>query len=345
MLSALVFAQPDGKASKAIHVLEYAAERPKSNEVFVKFLAAPINHLDLMVVAGKYPVKPKHHVSAESIAGFEGVARVLTCGSEVKSLKPGDMVVPNTLGLGTWRTSAVLDAKDLLAIPTITDVTAAALLKSAILPAYFLVEDMRTLKPGDWIIQNGGTGVIAQMVVQIAHLRGVKVISVVRDRDSINLPALHSADVVLRESELPATDALKGKRIVLGLDCVFGTAAAKLASCISDHGTFVNYGQLGAGSPSASVTLSHQLFFFDRLTFRSFRGTEQVAARSSDELRDLCTWLAQLMEQGKLGRPEVGILEWTPRKEGFESSLRDTLDRAQDIAAIGSRKTVIKFVE
>ena len=345
MLSALVFAQPDGKASKAIHVLGYAAAPPKSNEVFVEFLAAPINPLDLMVVAGKYPNKPKYHVSGESIAGFDGVARVLTCGDEVKSLKPGDMVVPNTLGLGTWRTRAVLDAKDLLAIPTTTDVTTAALLKSAILPAYFLVEDMRTLQPGDWIIQNGGTGIISQMVVQIAHLRGVKVVSVVRDRENINLPALHDADVVLRESDLPAIDALKRKRIILGLDCVFGTAAAKLASCISDHGTFVNYGQLGAGNASASVTLSHQLFFFDRLTFRSFRGTEQVAARSGDELRDLCTWLAQLIEQGKLRRPEVDILEWAPQNGGFESNVRDALDRAQDIVAIGSRKTIIKFVD
>ena len=345
MLSALVFAQPDRKASKVIHILDYAAARLKSNEVCVEFLAAPINPLDLMVVAGKYPIKPKHHVSGESIAGFDGVARVLTCGDEVESLKPGDMVVPNTLGLGTWRTRAVLDAKDLLAIPTITDVTTAALLKSAILPAYFLVEDMRTLKPGDWIIQNGGTSIISQMIVQIAHLRGAKVVSVVRDRENINLPALQKADVVLRESELPATDALNNKRIVLGLDCVFGTSAAKLASCISDHGTFVNYGQLSSEGLSASVTLSHQVFFFDRLTFRSFRGTEQVAARSSDEIRDLCAWLAQLIEQGKLERPEVDILEWTPRKEGFESKIRDALDRAQNTAAIGSRKTVIKFGE
>ncbi|KAI4169102.1 MAG: hypothetical protein LQ343_005928 [Gyalolechia ehrenbergii] len=319
---------------------EFSVARPKSDEVLVELLAAPINHIDLMVVAGKYPTKPKHPLNGEAIAAFDGVARVLTCGDEVDSLKPGDMVVPNVLGLGTWRTQAVLKAKDLLGIPTIADVTMAALLKGAILPAYFLVEDMRTLKPGDWIIQNAGTGVVSQLVVQIAHLRGVKVISVIRDRDNTNLPAVQDADVVLCESELPAGDSLIGKRIVLGLDSVFGTAAANLASCISDHGTFVNYGQLSGGGPSASVTLSHRLLFFDRLTVRSFRGTEQVAQRSQEELGDLCKWLMQMVEQGKLRRPEMDVLQWRPKDEGLERRIRDALDRAQDSAAVGLRKTL-----
>ncbi|KAL8759744.1 MAG: hypothetical protein Q9199_000550 [Rusavskia elegans] len=220
----------------------------------------------------------------------------------------------------------------------------AVLLKGAILPAFFLVEDMRTLKPGDWIIQNAGTSVISQLVVQIAHLRGVKVISVIRDRDNTNLPAVQNADVVLCESELPAGDTLLGKRVVLGLDSVFGTAAANLACCISNHGTFVNYGQLSGGGPSASMTLSHRLLFFDRLTLRSFRGTEHVAQRSQEELEDLCTWLMQLVDQGKLSHPEIDVLDWKPNDEGFERNVRDTLDRAQDSAAVGSRKTLFQFV-
>ncbi|KAI9778949.1 MAG: hypothetical protein M1835_004800 [Candelina submexicana] len=343
MQSALVFGQPDGKASRTIHIIEDAVTRPMSDEVSVEWLAAPINPLDLIVVAGKYPTKPKYCINGEFIAGFDGVARVLTCGDEVESLKPGDLVVPNTLGLGTWRTRAVLKAEDLLGIPTITDVTVAALLKSAILPAYFLVEDMRTLKPGDWIIQNAGTGAISQLVVQIAHLRGVRVISVVRDREFMKSPALQDADIVLRESELPAIDTLKGKRIVLGLDSVFGTSAAKLADCISNHGTFVNYGQLSGGGPSASMALSHRLLFFDRLTFRSFRGSEQVAARSKEELGDLCAWLAQKIEQGILRRPEVDVLAWNPNEEEFKRKVCDALDRAQDGTAIGSRKTVFRI--
>lgn len=131
MQSALVFAQPDGKASHLIRILEDAVARPKNDEVLVELLAAPMNPIDPMVVAGKYPTKPKYSINAEAIPGFHGVARVLSCGADVKSLQSGDMVVPNALGLGTWRTRAVLEAKDLLRIPKVTDVAMAALIKSA----------------------------------------------------------------------------------------------------------------------------------------------------------------------------------------------------------------------
>lgn len=343
MPSALVFSQPNQNAAEALRIREFAESQPQRNEVLVEFLAAPVNPLDLMVVAGKYHASPKYHIEDDAIAGFDGVARVLDVGSDVTSLQPGDMVVPNALGIGTWRTRAVLEATSLLAIPEISDTIFAALLKTGVLPAYLLIEDMRRLKPGDWIIQNAGTGVIPQMVVQLAHLRGVKTISVVRDRAEVDLPALQEADLVLQESELLESGALKDKRIVLGLDCVFGSAAVKLANCLSSHGTFVNYGQLSGGGPSASMTVQHRLLFFDRLTFRSFRGTEQLSTRSSAEISDLCGWLAQLVEQGILKRPAVNVVPWVERVESLQHRIHSVLGEVQDTSTVGRRKTVFKF--
>lgn len=343
MPSALVFSQPNNNAAGALRIREFVVSEPQGNEVLVEFLAAPVNRLDLMVVAGKYPAKPIHHIEDDAIAGFDGVARVLLVGRDVESLQRGDMVVPNALGLGTWRTRAVLEATNLLPIPQISDTIFAALLKSAVLPAYLLIEDMRKLKPGDWIIQNAGTGVIPQMVVQLAHLRGVKTISVVRDRAEMNLPALQEADLVLQESELQESEALKDKRIVLGLDCVFGSAAAKLANCLSSHGTFVNYGQLSGGGPSASMTLQHRLLFFERLTFRSFRGTEQLSTRSNTEISDLCGWLAQLIEQGILKRPAVNVVPWDEGMESLEHRIHSVLSDVQNTNKVGHGKTVFKF--
>ena len=343
MPSALVFSEPSTNAAKALQIREYTESEPQPSEVLVEFLAAPINPLDLMVVAGKYAASPKHHLNGDAIAGFDGVARVLAVGGDVKSLQNGDMVIPNAFGLGTWRTKATLEATSLLAIPKVSDTVFAALLKTAVLPAYLLVEDMTMLKPGDWIIQNAGTGAIPQMVVQLAHLRGVKTISVVRDRASVDVAALQEADLVLQESEVPESKALKGKRIVLGLDCVFGHVAVKLANCISSHGTIVNYGQLSGGGPSASITVQHRLLFFDRLTFRSFRSTEQLSARSSAEISDLCGWLAQLMEQGILRRPAVNVVPWNEGEDTFGNRIHSVLRELQDTSTLGHQKTVFKF--
>lgn len=92
------------------HVQEEQLPRPKATEVLVKFLAAPINPLDILVLHDSYPVKPSHKHSDEAILGYDGVGEILRCGADVRSLAPGDLVVPSQFGIGTWRSHAVLDA-------------------------------------------------------------------------------------------------------------------------------------------------------------------------------------------------------------------------------------------
>ena len=340
MPSALVFAATGSKPSQVLQVCKYDEPRLAENLVLVRLLAAPINPLDLLVIAGQYPVKPKNTVDGKGVAGFDGVARVEQANTGT-GLKVGDLVILNALGLGSWRTHAAIDASDLLPIPPVEDVVFASILKTAVLPAYFLLEDMRTLRPGDWVIQNGGTGVIAQMVVQLAHLRGVNVISVIRDRENM-LQALHGVDVVIQEKALSNTNALQGKRIVLALDSVFGSSATAIANHLSDHSTFVNYGQLSGGGPSALMDVTHRHLFWQRLTFKSFRGTEQVALRSTTELRDLYAWFVRLFNEGKLKRPEMNVAEWEGQEDELQFKLRGVFEKVEE-ATVGTRKTVLVF--
>ena len=48
--------------------------------------------------------------------------------------------------------------------------------------AYRLLNDFEKLEEGDVVVQNGGSGLVAQLVVQLAEKRGVKVITILRDR-------------------------------------------------------------------------------------------------------------------------------------------------------------------
>ncbi|OJD14204.1 hypothetical protein AJ78_05418 [Emergomyces pasteurianus Ep9510] len=338
---ALTFAKPSLQAAEALLLENYLEPEPNQNEVLVKFLAAPVNHLDLMVVAGQYPAKPKFELNGNNIGGFDGVGRVLTCGKDVTGVAPGDLVIPRSPGLGTWRTHANLSAHDLAVIPAISDITFAAILKTCVLPAYLLVEDMRQLKPGDWIIQNAGLSAISQMITQFGHLRGVRVISVVRDRS----PTANwntEADIVLNESELPNAEVLKGKRIMLGLDSVFGQSGEKIASCLSANGTFVNYGQLSGGGPTTAVNVTHRQVFWNRLTFRSFRGTEQAALRTDSEIKDLFAWFAELFANGRLKSPKLNIINWSGERDNVTANIRAAIARQQS-PALGTRKTVFLY--
>lgn len=341
MSEALTIQATSPEATKALHLCHSDHFLLGEYHVLVKFLAVPVNHLDLLVVADKYPVKPKNHIHGEAIAGYDGIGRIVQCGDQVSTLKPGDLVIPNELGLGTWRSHAILEPSSLLQIPTVINVTLGALMKSCILPAYLLLEDMSDLRPGDWVIQNGGTGVIAQMVAQLAHLRGVQVISIIRDRPE-KPSSLYHADLVLEEREVPRSDHLKGKRIVLGLDSVFGLSAEKVADCLSDHGTFVNYGQLGGGGPSAAMNLTHSHIFWKQLTFKSFRGTKQSSQRTTAELQDLFRWFAYLINAGLLQTPDIETVQWIEGEQQTATKLLDAIARAQS-KLIGTRKVLFTF--
>ena len=49
-----------------------------------------------------------------------------------------------------------------------------------------MLRDFVSLKPGDWIIQNGANSGVGQAVIQIAREMGVHTVNIVRDREDID---------------------------------------------------------------------------------------------------------------------------------------------------------------
>lgn len=66
------------------------------NQVLIKMLFAPINPSDINMIQGTYPIQSRF----PTIGGNEGVAEVLQVGSNVRGLKPNDMVIPVKPGFG-----------------------------------------------------------------------------------------------------------------------------------------------------------------------------------------------------------------------------------------------------
>ncbi|MCJ1466158.1 hypothetical protein MMC07_004777 [Pseudocyphellaria aurata] len=333
-----------------VELHEYDAGGVNPSTVLVKFLAAPINPLDLLVLAGTYPVKPTHHYQGQAIPGYDGIGEVVECGEGVTKVTPGDLVVPSKFGTGTWRTHAVLDASSLQKISRPNDLAFGAMLKLGVLPAYFLLEDMATLKPGDWIIQNAATSVVAQWVVQFARLRGIRSISIIRDRETASVTQIKQslcslgADLVLTENELPEQiPAILNNPVKLALDSVFGPSARLLLDCLAVGGTFVQLGFLGGASQE--LQLSSKDLFVRQLQLRGFRGTAQLAKRTAEEQSALMDWTIRLFNNGALTLPALGLerLEWTVA-DGSENKVRllTAIDRANK-AVLGQRKQILVF--
>lgn len=316
MSQALTFSDVSDQPGQYLHAKKFEVPSPSKTEVLVRMLMAPINPQDIMVLAGKYPVTPANHIEHEAIPGYDGVAEILQCGESVKELKVGEWVIPKKHGLGTWRTHAVFQEDSLIKVSTGVDPKFAATLRMCVTPAYLLLEDMKQLKPGDWIIQNAASGVIAQMVSQFARLKGLHTISIIRDTADARASEERKkklldmgADSVLTESELTASEPLSSqRRITLALDCVFGEQAAIMARHVSPNGLFVNYGSLGGGSGSFGLT--QDLLFWKQLTFRNFRLSACMATRSEAEIHDMMAWFIELFEKGALKVADVDTVPW-----------------------------------
>ncbi|KAI0517450.1 hypothetical protein F5B22DRAFT_105401 [Xylaria bambusicola] len=333
-------------SDKAIHYETSEIPEPQNDEVLVKFLASPVNPLDLLVIKGAYPVRPKFSQSGNPILGYEGVGEVIKCGSNVTRYQPGDLVIPSTFGVGTWRSYAALNASLLLKIDRPNDIVFAALLRMAIAPAYFLVEEIRTLKPGECIIQNAGTSTVAQYVTQFAASRGVSVISVIRDRSSDETQRVKSAllaagaEKVFTESELAtqATELRKSKKIALALDSVYGASGSLLMSALSDGGTFVHLGFLGGST--GKLELGPQDLFGRRLTLRGFRGSDHMAARSAEEQTNLLNYWIAMLNRNELQLPVLGLnLVELDSGPASGTAALNTVQRAQE-SSIGQRKQI-----
>lgn len=120
-------------------------------------------------------------------------------------------------------------------------------------------------------MQNGANGAVGRYVIQLAAQRGVKTINVVRDRPHYEalergLLAIGATMVVkaerfgVPEVQEYILQQVRGRRPVLGLNCVGGSAAADISRLLQDGSPVVTYGGM-SGRPS--VVAAAPLIFHD----------------------------------------------------------------------------------
>jgi trans-2-enoyl-CoA reductase len=82
----------------------------QSSEVLVKWLASPVDPLDINLVEGSYAIRNQ----LPAIAGAEGVGRVEKIGHNVRSLRVGDHVL--SLASSLWTEYGVSEERNLIRI-------------------------------------------------------------------------------------------------------------------------------------------------------------------------------------------------------------------------------------
>jgi NADPH:quinone reductase-like Zn-dependent oxidoreductase len=264
-----------------------------AGEVVIEVLAFPINPADLLTITGGYAIRPQ----LPATLGAECVGRIAAVGPGVRHLAVGDRVI--NLGRDNWCQQRKVPAAQALAVPADADPLQLAMLKVNPATALMMLRNYVELQPGDWVIQDAANSGVGTNLIRLARAEGIRTVNVVRRESLIGPLQGIGADVVVVDGPDLAErvrQATGGGAIRLAIDAVGGDIVLRLADCLAEGGTVVNYGLL-SGHP-CQLGAHHTIF--KGITLTGFWLQKTLTAMARPDLEKLYAGLAARIADGTL---------------------------------------------
>jgi len=284
-----------GRPKDVIEFVDHDPGPAGPEDVVIAVEAVCLHIADVLRVTGQRPYAPPLPDSP----GSECVGRVVSVGTNVRGFKVGDRAIP-PLATRSCQELIRLPASQFIRVPDDGDALQLAMATVNPVTSWLLINAYEPMKPGDWILQNGGNSACGRFAIQLAKRQGLRTISAIRRAEVIPELEAHGADAVVFDDEtLPAqvAKATGGAEIRLALDVAGGHNTAWLAHCLADSGIIINYGLMSGQDPvlPKELTLTRGLRFQGFLMSRTFRRLYTPALE-----RAVRTEIAQLIGTGAL---------------------------------------------
>jgi NADPH:quinone reductase len=266
---------------EVLQVAELPVPQPKPNEAVVKIAASGVNFIDTYQREGRYKVP------LPFVLGQEGAGTVTAIGSEVKSLKPGDRVAWASI-LGSYAEYAAVPAERLVPVPDgVSDQQAASAMLQG-MTAEYLIYSTFPLKRGQTALVHAAAGGVGQLLVQMAHDIGARVIATVSTDEKAALARQAGADEVILYTKVDFEVETKRLTDGHGVDVVYDgvgkTTFEKGLNVLRPRGMMVLFGgSSGAVPPFDVMQLSQKgsLYLTRPTLFQYIATTEELRERSS----------------------------------------------------------------
>jgi NADPH:quinone reductase-like Zn-dependent oxidoreductase len=235
-------AQPVQKTMKAIVVHEYGGPdvlkyedapvpEPKENEILVRVIASGVNPADPLIISGKYAKEFGTHLPL--IPGYDIAGVVVKSGAKITKLKIGDPVYAYVLWGGGWAEYVLATEGEAALKPKSLTYIDAAAVPLAALTAWQALVNTAQLSAGQTVLIHGGSGGVGIFAVQLAKVRGAKVIATASTANQDLLKEL-GTDVAIDYTKTKFEDVVKQVDVVL--DTVGGDTLARSYAIIKKGG-------------------------------------------------------------------------------------------------------------
>jgi len=255
---------------------------PGPGQALIQVAAAGINYIDTYQRAGLYPLP------LPATLGQEGAGTVSAVGPGVTGAQPGDRVAWTGVQ-GSYAEFVLAPADRLVIVPSSLslELAGAAMLQG--MTAHYLACTTYPLQAGDTCLVHAAAGGVGLALVQIAKLRGARVIGTVSTEAKAALARQAGADhVILYERDDFAAEVKRlteGRGVPVVYDSVGRTTFDRSLDCLARRGLLVLFGQSsGPVKPLDPQVLNQKgSLFLTRPTLAHYIASrDELLGRASD---------------------------------------------------------------
>ena len=242
---------------------------PKEDQILIRVIAAGVNPVDDASRSEKYA--KFFGITLPFIPGYDISGIVEKAGAKIRKLKPGDAVYAylNLKDGGGYAEYALATEREAAPKPKSIDFTESAAVPVVAATAWQALIDTAKLSAGQTVLIHGGSGGVGTFAIQIAKVRGAKVIATASTRNQDLLKEL-SADVAIDYTKQQFEDIAKDVDVVL--DSVGKDTLAR------------SYGVVKKGGFIVSIVARPDLAELEK---HGIRGASMGVEPNSDELREI----------------------------------------------------------
>lgn len=223
--------------------------RPGAGEVLIETRAVGCNFPDILMVQGKYQVKPPLPFSP----GHELAGVVREVGAGVTRVRPGQRVLA-LVGWGAYAERVPAPAARVFPIPDAMPFEEAAGFGLVYQTAYCALVHRGALQAGEWLVVHGASGGVGLAAVQLGRALGARIIATAGTPAKLEIARQAGAEVLIdyrTEDWVERVKAVTGGR---GADVVYDPVGGDVfdgsARCIAFEGRLLVIGFAGGRIPS-----------------------------------------------------------------------------------------------
>ena len=282
---------------ETLEVEEVPTPSPTPGQVLVRHRAWGINHVDMLMCAGGYQLKP----DLPFTPGGEAAGDVIALGEGVEGITVGDRVMISGR-YGLFAEVAAVDRAGIQPLPTAFDYAQGAAFKSVYMTAWNALNHGAHLRPGEVLLVHGAAGGVGLAAVHIGRMMGAIVIGTAGSDAKLDVVKAEGADHVINYTDgfKDQVKALTGGR---GADVIYdpvGGAVAEESFKAMNYGCRILYIGFTGGPP---VQIRSNLLLIKGASAIGFRAGEigrRIPGLNERTMHDLIA----LAEAGRL-RPHI----------------------------------------